>query len=203
MIALALKGLEAALNKVLRLDPQTLKKLQSLDSKSIKIDITDWNIAFYILPYAQGIQLLADYHEAPSTIITGKLFNLVKVGAARATTTSMFDESISISGDTKTGEIMRDILKNIDIDWEEQLSKVVGDTMAHPIAKGLKKLFRFAKRSTRSVSENVTEYLHYESKQLPPKNAVEHFIEEVATLRDDIDRMDAKIQHLQQRKQPK
>ena len=115
----------------------------------------------------------------------------------RATTTSLFDESISIGGDTKTGEAIRDVLKHIDIDWEEQLSKVVGDTIAHPIASTFQKIVRFAKRGVKSLGGNVSEYLHYESKQLPPKNAVEHFIEEVAKVRDDVDRMDARVQRLQ------
>jgi len=202
MIALALTGLETALNKVLRLDPQALKKLQQLNSKSIKIHITDWNIAFYILPYEQGVQLVTDFHEAPTTTVSGKLFNLMKVGAARATTTSLFDESISINGNTKIGEDIRDILKNIDIDWEEQLSKITGDTMAHPIARNFKKLLRFAKQSAQSLSDNISEYLHYESKQLPPKDAAEQFIEEITKLRDDVDRMEARIQRIQSRKLP-
>ena len=84
MIALALTGLETALNKILRLDPQALEKLRKLDGKAIKIDITDWNIVFYMLPYAQGVQLLASYHKAPTTVISGKLFNLMKVGAAKS-----------------------------------------------------------------------------------------------------------------------
>jgi len=200
MIALALTGLEAALNKVLRLDPDTLKKCRQLDGKSIKLEITDWDISFFILPYAQGVQLITDHHQTPNTTISGKLFNLMKVGAAGASTTALFDASITISGDTKTGEVLRDIFRDLDIDWEEQLSKIVGDTLAHPIASRVKKFFSLGKRSAQSFGENISEYLHYEAQQLPPKNDVEQFIERIANVRDDVDRMDARVQRLQARK---
>ncbi|MCB1826964.1 MAG: SCP2 sterol-binding domain-containing protein, partial [Coxiellaceae bacterium] len=165
-----------------------------------KIDITDWNLRFFILPYAQGIQLVDHYHEKPNTTISGKLFSLMKIGAAGASTTVMFDEAITISGDTKTGEVMRDVLKNLDIDWEEQLSKIVGDSLAHPIMHHAKKAIAFGKRSLESLTGNVSEYLHYESKQLPPAAAVEHFIEDVSKLRDDVDRLEARVQRLKTRK---
>lgn len=200
MMSLALIGLEAAINKVLRLDPDAIKKLKPLDGKAIKIEITDWKITFFILPYAQGVQLVDQYHQPANTTISGKLFSLIRVGAAGASTTSMFDESITITGDTKTGEAIRDVLADLDIDWEEQLSKVVGDSIAHPLTQHAKKAVSLGKRSMKSLAENIAEYLHYESKQLPPESAVEHFIEGVAKLRDDVDRMEARIQRLAARK---
>ena len=196
VIKLMLTGMETALNQVLRLDPETLKKLDALNGKSVKIELTDWETEFYILPYRQGLQLLSDYHKEPDTIIKGKLINLVKVGAAGATTTSMFDESVAISGDTRTGEAMRDVLRNIDIDWEEHLSKIVGDVAAHKLAYHFKKTVAFGKKSVRSLGENIQEYLHYESKQLPTKAAVENFYQGVSKLRDDVDRMEARVKRL-------
>ncbi len=63
VIKLMLTGMETALNQVLRLDPETLKKLDALNGKSVKIELTDWETEFYILPYRQGLQLLSDYHK--------------------------------------------------------------------------------------------------------------------------------------------
>lgn len=193
MINLMLTGLETAINRVLRLDPDTLEKLGELDGKAVKIELADWETAFYVLPYRQGLQLVSDYHKKPDTIIKGKLINLVKVGTAGVTTAAMFDESISISGDTRTGEAIRHVFKNLDIDWEEHLSKMVGDTIAHKLAYHFKKTLTFGKNSIRSLGENIQEYVHHESKQFPTPDAVEHFYQEVGTLRDDMDRIEARV----------
>ena len=200
MFGLVLTGLEAAINRVLRLDPETLQKLAKIDGKVVKIELSDWETAFYVLPYPQGLQLLSEYHKKPDTVIKGKLINLVKVGTAGATTTSMFDGSIAISGDTRVGEAMRDILKNLDIDWEEHLSKIVGDTIAHKLAYHFRKTMTFGKKSIQSLGENIQEYLHHESKQLPTPQAIEHFHQEVGKLRDDVDRMEARVKRLIQGK---
>ena len=195
-----LTGLEAMINKVLRLDPDSIERLKKLDGKSVKVVINDWNISFFVLPYAHGLQLLNEYHKQPNTVISGKLFGLMKAGIAKAKTTALFDESITISGDTQTGEAIRDVLKNLDIDWEEQLSKIVGDSLAHPIAHHAKKAVDLGKRTIRSLGDNVSEYLHYESQQLPPQQAVENFISDVSRLRDDVDRIEARINKLMAKK---
>lgn len=198
MITLALTGLETAINSILRLDPNTLEQLAALDGKAIKIELSDWEMAFYVLPHAQGLQLIPEYHKKTDTIIKGKLINLLKVGTAGATTTAMFDESISISGDTRTGEAIRNVLRNLDIDWEEHLSKIVGDSIAHKLTFHFKKTITLSKKGLRSFGENIQEYLHHESQQLPTPQAVENFCQDVGTLRDDIDRMQARIKRLQQ-----
>lgn len=197
---LVLKGLEVALNKIIRLDSDALEKTKKLEGKCVKIDITNWNMSFFLLPYSQGLELLSEYYQQPDTVISGTLFGLIKVGAAGATTSSLFEESITISGDTKTGEALRDILKNLDIDWEEQLSKIVGDSLAHPIAHHGKKIAEAGKRAIKSLSGNLSEYLHYESQQLPPPQAVENFIEDVSRLRDDVDRLEARLNRMINRK---
>ena len=196
MMSIVLTGLEAVINKVLRLDPDTIERLKKLDGKSVKVMISDWNISFFVLPYAYGLQLLSEYDKQLNTVISGKLFSLMKAGAAKAQTTALFDESITISGDTQTGEAIRDVLKNLDIDWEEQLSKIVGDSFAHPIAYHAKKAVGLGKQTIKSLGENVAEYLHYESQQLPPEQAVENFITNVGRLRDDVDRLEARINQL-------
>ena len=50
MINLMLTGLETAINRVLRLDPDTLEKLGKLDGKAVKIELADWETALYVLP---------------------------------------------------------------------------------------------------------------------------------------------------------
>ncbi len=199
MMPLILHGLETALNQLLRLDPDSTQRIKLLEGKCIKINISDWNISFFILPYSHGLELMTDYHKPPDTIISGTLSGLIKVGTAKASTTALFDASIMISGDTQAGEALGRILKDLEIDWEEHLSTIVGDSLAHPIAYHAKKAISSGKRSLKSLGENLSEYLHYESQQLPTPFEVEQLIQNIEQLRDDIDRIEARIHRLQAR----
>lgn len=201
MQSLLLSGLEKTLNKVLQLDPASRERIAKLQGKSIKLEISDWNFACYFLPYQSGVQIVKEYDKEPDTMIRGKLFNLIRAGAGKASTRALFNEGITISGDTRTGEAFRDVLKELDIDWEEQLSAVLGNRIAPPLTHQFKKFLKASKESLRSLRGNISEYLHYESQQLPPKQAVETFMAEVDLLRNDVDRLEARINRLNHRKQ--
>ncbi|MCH9770132.1 MAG: SCP2 sterol-binding domain-containing protein, partial [Gammaproteobacteria bacterium] len=144
---LALSGLETAINSYLHLDSDTLKKLAALSDKVIEIQLTDWEGSFFIFPDEDGLQLLVKYDGAVTTTIKAKLFNLMRVVKAGANSRAVFDNTLLVSGDTEVAEKLRDILNHIDIDWEEHLSRLVGDSFAHRIAYGMQKALSFGRET--------------------------------------------------------
>jgi len=196
MLNIVLTGLESATNKYLELDPDTIKRIGELSGKVIKLDIYDWNLQFYILPQPQGLELVDTYRAKVDTSIRGKLINLVSISAQGATGSALFENQIDIEGDTDTGEKMRDILQKIDIDWEEHLSRCVGDVAAHKVAEGARDSAGFAKHAAKSLCDNITEYLKHEAKILPSKQQLENYYCDVNTLRDDVERMEARVTRL-------
>ena len=196
MYTLALPGLETAINSYCRLDPDTITRLAALSDKVIKVEIIDWRISFYIAPDSHGIQLLAEYSQEPDTTIKGTLFGLFRVSLAGASGSSLFDNTIEISGDTDTGEAIRDILRKIDIDWEEHLSHLVGDTLAHQAARRFNQAVKFGKRSVEKLQENIKEYIHEEARYFPTQQQANQLYKNIGKLRDDVDRAEARIKRL-------
>jgi len=94
---------------------------------------------------------------------------------------------------------MQQILSHIDIDWEEQLSRLVGDTPATFISKGLCTAINFGKSILDSIKRNTEEYVHHEAKLCPTREDLELFYNDVATLRNDVDRLEAKLNLLKQK----
>ena len=196
MFTCALLGLEKALNTYLQLDPDSIKVLSRLTNKTIKVEITDWRIEFFIIPKKDGLQLLNKSNQEPDTIITGTLFGLFKAGCARGKGSALFANAIEIKGNTKIGETIREVMTNIDIDWEEHLAKFVGDTLAHRININVKRTLNFGKHATQALRENLTEYLQMESEQVPTQVEVETFIKKVTTLQHDVERAEIRCKRL-------
>ena len=196
MISLALAGLEKAINAYLKLDPESLTRLAKLEGKAIKVDITDWKTSFFVLPHADGIEISKDHAEQADTTISGTLFNLFKTGCAKGENTALFKHSIEISGDTDVGESIRDVMAKIDIDWEEHLSKVVGDVIAHKVGVCIQRTRRLGRQSVETIRDNIKEYLQQESQQVPSREQVEKYIEDVSTLQNDVDRAEARLERL-------
>lgn len=188
-------------NKVLQLDPDTMMRLQTLHGKVIKLVISDWNTTFYLTPTPNGLSLSKKTAQTPDTIITGKLINLCKVGAAGATQQALFNNKIDIAGDTHVGETMRDILQHVDIDWEEHLSRVTGDTVAHQAAYGVKQFLGLAKKTASTLQSTVKEFLFEEARCFPTQQELNRFYQDVDTLRDAVERAEARLNNLDKKGQ--
>lgn len=193
MLEPALLVLETLINRCLSKDLQTLARLQELEGKVIKLDITDWHLCFFIIPKHNGIECHKNIHTKPNTIISGSLQNLFKVGIAQDKHQAIKQHKIQFSGDAHTGIAMQQILSNLDIDWEAHMADIVGDTPAHLLGTGLKKAFNFGKAMMRSLQRNTNEYIHHETKLCPTPIELTHFYKAIHTLRNDVERLEAKV----------
>ncbi|MDF1655498.1 MAG: SCP2 sterol-binding domain-containing protein [Coxiellaceae bacterium] len=191
-------GLEKAINTALAMDPDTKPALQELAGKAIALHITDWNINMYCRYHDDGVQMSSTAPATVDTHINGKLFGLMKVGLAKGDSTALFEQKIEIEGDTATGEKARALFQNLDIDWEEHLSRITGDSIAHHLGKGAKRFGDWLKQTRTATCQSTTEYLQYETQALPCREEVEDFYKGVQTCRDDIERIAARIDLLTQ-----
>lgn len=197
MINLALKPLEIAINRYLLLDPDAIEHLKELQNKIIKIEISDWDIVFYIEIKKETLNLLSDSSRTPDSIIKGKLFDLIRVGYHRGDSRALFKNNIDISGQTEVGEKLRDVLQNVDIDWEEYLSKLTNDVIAHKVSFRFKQVVNFGRQTLLNLTDNVKEYVHHEDPFFPTSKQLDHFYREVSQLRNDVDRLEARVIRLQ------
>ena len=196
MLALALSGLEKALNAYLQLDPESIKHLSGVENKIIKIEITDWNLAFFVLPSQTEIRLSTTCKNEPDTIIAGTFFGLFKAGCAKGKGSALFENAVEISGNADVGKEVRDILSNIDIDWEEHLSKITGDIIAHKISVEVHRVRDFGKFITDTFRENIKDYLQIEARFTPTSEEVDSFMQSVTHLQHDVERAEARINRL-------
>lgn len=196
MIDLALSGLEAAMNKYLQLDPDAIKRLAVLQGKIIKIEITDWPITFYVAPTHHGLQLTTHPHEPPDVIIKGPFFKLIRTANAKGSRRASFDREVTIEGDLELAQKFHDGLQRIDIDWEEHLSKIVGDSIAHKSFFYGKQFLDSVTRTADILKENIKEYFHEEAKLFPSALQLEEFYQQISLLRDDVDRLEVRIHRL-------
>lgn len=193
------KILEKAVNRILKLDPDTLNRLGKLQGKVVKITFTDWQLDCYILIQEQGVALTNHYQGMVDTTIRGKLAGLVRVSRSGANGPALFEQGIEVVGDPELGEKIRDILRQVDLDGEEYLSQFIGDAAAHEIVWRAKRAFSLGKKTFNELSENIREFCQVEAQYLPARAQVENFYSQVTRLRDDVERAAARLQRLQQR----
>ena len=192
-MSIALKPIELALNTALASDPETKTKLDQFDQRSIAIHIKDFNHAITVSIQQQRIQLSTDSEQQADLTITGKALNLAKLSS---NPDNLFSTEIDIVGDVQFAKQLRDLLEGFDFDWEAQLARVTGDSLAFPIAQGLRQVTSWAHNTHQSMQETIAEYLREESRLLPDKSQVKAYMSDIDILRADFDRLEARINRL-------
>ncbi|HEY4731724.1 MAG TPA: SCP2 sterol-binding domain-containing protein [Gammaproteobacteria bacterium] len=194
----ALTGLEAALNAYLKLDPMALGRLSRLAGKVIAIELRGLNIIFYLLPDKTGISVRGAVGASPDTTLRGTPWSLMRLGLAKNQQGLLFSGEVDIFGDMETGQRFKEILDAMDIDWEEQLSKVVSDVVAHKVGNVVRGIQDWSTQAIDSLNADITEYMQEESQLLPRREEVDEFLSSVDTLRADVDRLEKRVARLRQ-----
>ncbi|WP_455218278.1 ubiquinone biosynthesis accessory factor UbiJ [Kaarinaea lacus] len=197
--------IEAAINRVLALDPETVDRLRTLQGKVIALELRGLDVCLYIIPKEQGLNVFGHFEGKADTVLRGTPVAMAKMGLARDAGDVLFAGDVEIDGDVELGQQFRDILDNLDIDWEEHLSHLTGDMVAHKVGNLVRGAMKWGRETANTLSRDAVEYFQEESQDLPNPGEVEGFIKDVDKLRSDVDRLEARVarlsKHLNQRLQ--
>ncbi len=104
-----------------------------------------------------------------------------------------------VDGDMELAAAISYVVANLQWDYEDDLSLVVGDVAAYRIARGARQLSAWPGQAALSLAQGIGEYLAEERQLLATKLCAEEFTEEVDELRDAVERLDKRIDQLAQR----
>jgi ubiquinone biosynthesis protein UbiJ len=104
-----------------------------------------------------------------------------------------------VSGDAEIANSYRQLLALARPDFEEELSRLIGDVPARALSQFALKTAEWARRARRTAGENIAEYLQEEGRDLVNKTEHDEFLRGVDTLRETADRVGARIARLEQR----
>ncbi len=193
-----LSAIETAINAWLKLDDEAPPRFVELDGKIIRLHITGLDFNLYFFPSASGIQVLGNYPSEEDggivdTTIHGSPMALIRLGTSNNAGETLLKSDVEIDGDMRVAEKFSAILKDVDIDWEELLSKLVGDIIAHQAGQVARGATDWFTETIDAMKLNTAEYISEESKLSPADAEVHHHLEQVDDVRMGVDRLEARI----------
>lgn len=111
---------------------------------------------------------------------------------------NIYDE-ISISGDTAFAKELIYVSQNLHCDVEQGLSRITGDILAHRIVQTSKDIKHWQKKTILNLSDALTEYWLEEQPLLAKSPYIKKFIDEVNTLKDDVEQLEVRIEKINRR----
>ena len=103
---------------------------------------------------------------------------------------------VVFTGESEFAALLSSLAREIEWDIEEDLSQWVGDIAAHRIVDTVKRTHAWRLDATQRFTENVAEYLTEEKRAFITKNDLETLARANETLRDDVARLEARLDKL-------
>jgi ubiquinone biosynthesis protein UbiJ len=203
---LAASTLESVINRYLDvviqqyLDEEPDPYLNKLDGKVIALNLQGLGEIFYLVFNGHRVNVQGHLLGEADACITGTPFSLLSLRLQRQQDQrqSLFNGEVKISGDAELGRQVSALLDRLEIDWEEQLSRLIGDVAAHEIGSRCRSINDWARSSLATLLDDGREYLHEEAVLFVSHAELEPFLSNVDELRDDVERLSKRLERLEQ-----
>jgi ubiquinone biosynthesis protein UbiJ len=197
LLTFFLMPIEKLLNRYLQLDAEHFARLQQFTGKSLAIELAGLELTFYIVISGRGLQLCQTLSYPEHARVRGMPFTLAGMLIASDPLTQLRSGEVDITGDLEFVQHLQQWLKNLDVDWEEQLTHYFGDGITAQLTACFHSAKHWQQATKQTFSQNFSEYLQEESRQFPPREEIHDFSQEVAELRLTTDRLQARMQRLE------
>lgn len=195
--------LNDAAGALIDLDPDGKQKLAGLRGSVFCLEVTAPSVKLYLLPTACGIEFHRESEAAPDVTLSGPASAFARLGRAGAADALLADGRVTVRGDAELGQAFQKILAELDLDWEELLSRYIGDTPARKVGNALRELAGWAEKSFDLTRENAADYLAEEKRIVVIRPALERFAESVDRTRADVDRLTRRVERLKRAIEPR
>jgi ubiquinone biosynthesis protein UbiJ len=188
--------LEAILNRNIAGSSRARGLLARLEGRSLEIRVAASPLRIRFSATDGAVRVAQGGDVEPDAVIDGSPIALAALAGPGAED-RIRAGSVRISGDAETAQSFRKLFEAARPDFEEELSRVVGDAAAHHLANVARGALDFGRRAFATLALNVGEYLTEESRDLPARAEVEAWLEGVDRLREDVDRLEARIRQVE------
>ncbi|WP_339725344.1 SCP2 sterol-binding domain-containing protein [uncultured Paraglaciecola sp.] len=200
-------GIELAINQLLKLDEDSQERLKKLAGKSLQVTVKElpWPLLFTFSEQIDvrtviGAEEGLEPSEMVDCLIELNLETLPKLKDSSQLTQLIQQKQLNLIGDIYVAQTFSTLLKELDIDWEEQLSGYTGDVVAHQTFASMRALFDSAKMQLEQGAIELSERLtQSDSIAVKPKEVYE-FSLGVNEVRSAAERLSARIALLEQGK---
>ncbi len=203
--SVAVAGLQTIVNRVLELDPELAQGLAELEGAVFEAHVLGVDKRFQLHPSATGVGVVLVGSDGqrpaavPDVTISGPPFTLLRLLGSLDSVDGVLPPDVSISGELQLVEKLTSLAKRANIDWEEPLSKLFGDSVAHEVGRGVRGLVSWARAASETFSSDLGEYLREERRLTPTRLEVGDFATHVDRVRDDVERLELRVARLNRR----
>ena len=178
------------LNHLLNQNSWARQQLQPYGGKAVRFNMPPVSVTLTVLE--DGGLAAAGDTAAPDASVTMLPSVALRLLANDETANTL----VTLEGDTELAAALSKVLRGMRWEYEEDLSRVIGDAPAYEIAQFGRKAAAGVRKQTINLAEMLAEYWQEEQPMLAKKRHVARFVQDVDTLREDTERLQKRLEKL-------
>lgn len=194
------RGLEGALNHALALDPDTQAALQALDGRAVGVTFASTGMAMRVVVDGQQLRVgpaFAGDSDLRVTATPGSLLGMA-FARLRGDADAAMPGKVEIAGDADLARRLERLMSRFEPDVDQAFASVFGDVVGFQVARAVRRGFAFARDGASGVARDTADWLVEERRDLVARAEMEAFLDDVDTLRDRGDRLEARVRRLRE-----
>ncbi|WP_111412905.1 ubiquinone biosynthesis accessory factor UbiJ [Billgrantia lactosivorans] len=199
---LLLAGIERTLNALLARDLAAPSRLARLAGSRLLLRLEPPTLTLLLSFHAHGVDLMRQDEpdeNAADAVVELDTEALVELLGGEPMERLMFRGRLAVRGRVHLLEEVRELFFDLDIDWEAELARWLGEVPAHSLAEGLRRMVRWGLRAQQELRADIAEYVFEEARLLPGRHQFEALRDHLTELEVAADRLDARLARLRRR----
>ncbi len=182
-------------NRYLSCDPERAQALESIDGKVLWLTFKEPQHTLLMQVSGSTLQAADKEIHCDAEIIVS--VNVLTDKLAGADQNQLLKNgSIEIRGDSHIASVFNNVLQEVEIDWQDLVSKYTGDVVAHQLAAGVKTVHGIMQNLRENARLDMRDYLQDDLQVAVTQGEVDDFIKHVDELRAHTDRLEARLNKL-------
>ena len=191
-----LASVENGVNRILRLDSTAMARLQPLTGKVIAVECAAPALQLFILPSDEGLLLASQWAADADCTLRAPAASLMRLVLSKDKTAVLHSPEVDLEGDSHVLMALAQVLQDLELDWEYELSRWLGPVATALIGGHLRSRANWYQQGFASLNQNLAEYLSEEARTLVGEREAQARFDELDQLKLDLDRLEARFERL-------
>ncbi|MFD2231104.1 ubiquinone biosynthesis accessory factor UbiJ [Alkalimarinus sediminis] len=200
LMTVAVAAAETLVNNALSLDSSALAKIDQLDGAVFRVSLPPTNVSLTIHAHNGQLALSSNpekfSEDEVNVSIEGSLLSLSRLMVESDKNNLIRSGEIKLQGDADVARQLQTLLSELNLDWESALANIMGDIPAHFLGQRIRQGASWSKQVHQSLTANIEEHLHEESRLLPNRIELQAQFSEIDNLRLATERLEARLAKL-------
>lgn len=183
-------------NSILINNPLLKDEINLYKGSIIFVDLKNTKTQIYMKILESGIEMSENFINPPDLTIRATPLELANYFFLVNRDSVPGAGNIEISGNIGLAQTLQSIFAKSDVDWEDKLSELLGDEFSHSIFYVFNKFVENAKYGQKELANNFSEYVKFEKNIVISESELNIFNQSVDQLRDDVDKLNFRINRL-------